>query len=260
MTAMPSRSTLDPAFGFAPDRFVAKEVGFLVLAVLLHIFVAQSFPTTAQTPSDKPVVTEVELPPAPDPPPTAPPQEASAVAPSPATKPAVAAPPPAARAGALLTAKTAAPAGNEELVEFVTDPNGTSYGSGVVARGGTAERGEVGAALTHAQMPARTASAGDGLTPNANLSRRATLDEPNACAGSYPTDANVDSGSVTLTVVVRGDGVVTTASVLSETPANQGFGHAARTCIVRKRFTPALDRAGNAVATSTTLKVGFVRR
>jgi protein TonB len=64
---------------------------------------------------------------------------------------------------------------------------------------------------------------------------------------------------VTLTVVVRADGGVSSASVVSESPAGQGFGKAARACIQRKRFEPSLDRSGTAVAAATTIKLRFVR-
>jgi TonB family protein len=162
-----------------------------------------------------------------------------------------------------LTAKNDTPsAKNEELVDFVTDPNGTSYGSGVVARGGTADDGEKGATVKGVGSAAARAAAappGGGLVAAADLSRRATLNEPNACAGFYPSEADADSGAVTLTLVVRADGVVASSAVLSESPAGQGFGKAARSCLQNKRFEPSLDRAGNAVAAATTLKVRFVR-
>ncbi len=147
-------------------------------------------------------------------------------------------------------------------MDFVTDPAGTTYGSGVVARGGTAEHGEHGAtAASVGSAPVRTATAPptDGLVAAANLSRRATLNERDACAGFYPSEANVDSGAVTLTVVVRADGAVSSSSVLSESPVGQGFGKAARACLQKKRFEPSLDRAGTAVAAATTFKLRFLR-
>src|SRR5450432_1879162 len=54
--------------------------------------------------------------------------------------------PAAARAGALVTAKADAPASQQPApVDFTTDPNGTSYGGGVVAVGGKADFGAKGA-------------------------------------------------------------------------------------------------------------------
>jgi protein TonB len=107
--------------------------------------------------------------------------------------------------------------------------------------------------------PVAVAPAGDGLTAAADLSRRASLSEANACAGFYPSEASADSGTVALTLVVRADGAVTSAAVVSESPAGQGFGLAARACLQRKRFEPSLDRAGKAVAAATTIRVRFVR-
>ena len=87
-------------------------------------------------------------------------------------------PPAAARAGALHTAAPdAAPAQQtEEAVDFTTDPNGKSYGGGVVAVGGTAALGAAGARVSPvagiaAQAPP-TPRGGDGLTPVSDLSRK----------------------------------------------------------------------------------------
>jgi protein TonB len=132
----------------------------------------------------------------------------------------------------------------------------------VVARGGTADRGERGATVNGASgAPARVVQAppGDGLVTAANLSRRATLGEANPCAGYYPSEADDDTGVVTLTLVVSADGVVASSAVIEETPKGQGFGKAARACLQRKRFEPSLDRGGKAVAAATTLRVRFVR-
>ena len=162
-----------------------------------------------------------------------------------------------------MTAKESAPSAKDELVDFVTDPAGSTYGSGVVARGGTAEHGERGATAAgvgSTPVPVRAAAPPqDGLVAAANLSRRAALNERDACAGFYPSEAEVDSGAVTLTVVVRADGGVSSASVVSESPVGQGFGKAARACLQKKRFEPSLDRSGTAVAAATTIKLRFVR-
>lgn len=259
------RSTLDLAFAFGRGRAPGREAAFLVLALAVHGAVTFAVRAAPVAVVEAPKVTEVELPPPPPPepekvtPPPEPPKDEAV----PAAKPSSAPPPQAARAGALVTAKDDRPsAKNEELVDFVTDPNGTSYGSGVVARGGTADHGERGATVKgvgSAPAPVVSAPPSDGLVAAANLSRRATLNEANACAGYYPSEADADSGAVTLTLVVRADGAVTSAAVLSETPAGQGFGKAARACLQNKRFEPSLDREGKAVAAATTIKVRFVR-
>lgn len=262
--ATSSRSMLDLAFAFGAGRAAGREVGFLLLALALHgaVTLAVASAPTAVVESTK--VTEVELPPPPEPEkaPPPPPEEPKDEPQQAARSIAAPAPPQAARAGALVTARSDTPSKNEELFEFVTDPNGTTYGSGVVQRGGTADRGERGATAkgtsTSAAPPAAAPSEGE-LVAAANLSRRATLNEANACAGFYPSEADADSGAVTLTLIVRADGAVTSSSVVSETPQGQGFGKAARACLQKKRFEPSLDRAGNPVAAATTIKVRFVR-
>jgi protein TonB len=258
-------NSLDLAFGFDAGRTKGRALGFIGLALALHGGLAFAVRGAPHPAPEVTMVTEVELPPPPPPP-----EPAKVAAPepeeseAPTAKPTAAPPPQAARAGALLTAKESAPsAKNDELVDFVTDPGGTSYGSGVVARGGTADHGAHGASAAGVgSTPAPTRAAappGDGLVLAANLSRRATLNEPDACAGFYPSEADVDSGVVTLTVVVRADGNVTSTAVLSETPSGQGFGKAARACLQRKHFEPSLDRAGNVVAAATSIRLRFSR-
>lgn len=261
------RSSLDLAFGFDGGRARGRGPAFVLLALALHgglALVARGAPPRVAEVAN---VTEVELPPPappePEPEKVSVPEPEEPAAPV-ATRTAAQPPPQAARAGALLTAKESAPsAKNDELVDFVTDPNGTSYGSGVVARGGTADhgaRGATAAGVGTAPAPrAVAAPPGDGLVAPENLSRRATLNERDACAGFYPSEADADSGAVTLRVIVRADGVVSSSSVTSETPAGQGFGKAARACLQKKRFEPSLDRAGTPVAAATTLKLRFVR-
>ena len=96
----------------------------------------------------------------------------------------------------------------------------------MVARGGTADHGERGATAAgvgSVPVPVAAPPGTDGLVAAANLSRRAALHEANACAGFYPSEADADSGAVTLTLVVRADGGVSSASVVSEIPGGTGI-------------------------------------
>jgi hypothetical protein len=52
---------------------------------------------------------------------------------------------------------------------------------------------------------------------------------------------------------------VQSARVVGETPAGQGFGGAARACMMSKHFTPALDKSGAVAATSLRVNVRFRR-
>lgn len=244
-----------------------------VIATLAHAAFAFGTHVERRAVTPPPVVTEIELA-RPDPPPEPPkPPEEKAPEPdapvAPAARTTAAAPAPAAaRAGALLTAKEPdkpVPAADAP-VDFVTDPNGTSYGGGVVAKGGTADFGVAGAkANGTGTTPAPAAPAapvgprGDAVTPASNLSRAARLSEPDACRGFYPGSATADEATATIAVVVRPGGEVLSASVISESPAGQGFGAAARTCLSGKRFSPALDKEGTAVTAATTVRVRFSR-
>ena len=204
--------------------------------------------------------------PEPEPPPPVP-EEAPPEAPKSApVNAAAAAPPAAARAGALHTAAPdAAPAQQtEEAVDFTTDPNGKSYGGGVVAVGGTAAFGAAGARVSPVAgnaplAPPVARPAGDGLTPAANLSRKPRLPGSDPCRGFFPVSAQDDAGDVAVMVTIAKSGRVSNTQLLSESPRGQGFGAAARTCLASQSFIPALDREGNAAATAIRVNLRFSR-
>ncbi|MFO0659972.1 MAG: hypothetical protein U0165_09105 [Polyangiaceae bacterium] len=261
---------------FYPKRESAVLQGAcLFVAALFHAALVVSSPERAPA-SPQPIVTEIDLaPPKPIEPPPEPPkpvvEEPRAAAPTPQERPTVstkvAAGPAAARAGALLTlpADAAKSDSKEAPVEFVTDPNGQSYGGGVVARGGTADFGARGAQVTPTTPRAAEPTAGsaarkaDDVVAAADLSAQAKLTANDACRGYFPSGAESDNAVVALALVVRSDGRVGTATVLSESPASQGFGAAARTCMLASRFSPGLDKGGMAVTSATTIRVRFTR-
>lgn len=209
--------------------------------------------------------TEVELlaPPPPPPaavppPPTAAPAEPDKVvlpraaraprAPRPAAP--VEPPPPAAAAPLRLAEESAKV--SSEPVRFVSDPNGASFGYGVVARGGSG----TGAG---ASAPAAEPSRGGSDAQPGSLSRPPRLEEREPCRGFFPQSARVDRGEVSLKVRVERDGTVRSLTVEREEPLGQGFGFAARDCLRSKRFSPALDRAGQSVAVTAPISVRFSR-
>jgi hypothetical protein len=59
--------------------------------------------------------------------------------------------------------------------------------------------------------------------------------------------------------VIGKSGQVSNANVVSESPTGQGFGAAARRCMLDQVFVPALDRDGNAAATALNVNVKFSR-
>jgi hypothetical protein len=169
-----------------------------------------------------------------------------------------------AQAARLLTAKPdALPEQSNEPVDFVSDPNATTYGGGVVAIGGTAAFGKAGARAVAAQGDAIEAGpkkpAGDGLVAAGDLSRAPRLNESDPCRGFFPQSANDDSAQASVLLVIGKSGAVSSARVVAENPRGQGFGAAARACMLSKRFVPALDRAGLAAATSLRVNVRFSR-
>jgi outer membrane biosynthesis protein TonB len=170
-------------------------------------------------------------------------------------------PPPAARAGAVLTAPpdpTPAPAAAEPF-DFTSDPNSHVYGSGVVAVGGTAQHGLAGARVGGTGTAPVRPPTGNGLTAAADLSRKPRLSEADPCRGFFPDSARDDVAAVVVRVVIGKDGKVSVADVVSESPTGQGFGAAARRCMLDQVFLPALDRAGNNAATALNVNVKFSR-
>jgi periplasmic protein TonB len=206
--------------------------------------------------------TDPEPPPplAPDPEPAELPPDPVARAPTKmAPRPAANPPPRAAprgAVGALLT--TGETADSADPVAFLSDPNGDVYGSGVVARGGRAAEGSrllPGPAV--AEAPRQNTA--DVVTPAADLTRAPSLDAADACRGFFPTEAAVDTAKVDLIVIVQANGRVASVSIAGESPAGEGFGAAARACLLSQRFTPGKSRAGRAVAASASVRLHFTR-
>jgi protein TonB len=205
--------------------------------------------TPPPRPPPPPEAKEPEPPQTPEPAPkAAPPKAAQNRAPAPAA------------AGKLLTADPSA--AGDAPVDFVIDPNGGAYGFGVVARGGSTERRE-GIAAPIPTTPVAVSSAqavkSDGLTPAADLSEKPRLVSDDPCKGYYPSEALVDSAAAVVRVIVESDGRTRTVQLVSETPAGQGFGNAARNCLRTQRWSPARDHDGKAVPTATTFRVRFHR-
>jgi hypothetical protein len=73
-----------------------------------------------------------------------------------------------------------------------------------------------------------------------------------------PGTAAIDSATVSLRVTVEPDGTASNASILSD--PGRGFGPAARTCVVGRRYAPALDRNGTPMLAFGIVWVSFVRR
>lgn len=249
---------------------VGRGLGALLVALLGHgALVALALEQEAPPPRLV-ATTDVELlpppapPPAPEPEPTpeaSPPRGAqpasAALAPTRPTRSHVrrAAPPPPASAAPLRTIDEAVPAA-EEPVRFVTDPHGAAFGVGAVAQGGTAASAPRDAAASAAEL---VSARGQGSSSAPVLSRAPRLGESDPCRGYFPERARVDQAEVALRVRVERDGRVQDVAIAREHPAGQGFGSAARACLLAKRFTPALDRQGREVAVVSPVTVRFSR-
>jgi outer membrane biosynthesis protein TonB len=248
-----------------PTSLALRYVGSAVLAALCHAWLAW-FASRAELPGRAAltIVSEVSLapPPAPAPPPpppepVAPPVAAEPKAASrPRAAPKPAAEPRAASAAPLLTANESAPE-PEAPVRFVTDPNGTAFGFGSVARGGTAREG------TGSSTAPVAPTAPPPVDPDAPfrgaLGRPPKLDAFDPCRGFFPRSAQVDRGDAAVRVIVAADGRVRNVAVVAERPAAQGFGPAARACLLATRFEPALDTSGRAVVAVAPITVKFSR-
>ena len=158
-----------------------------------------------------------------------------------------------ARAAPLRTVAETAPSA-EEPVRFVTDPNGSAFGYGMVARGGTGTAG-----LPGPVVPVAARGTGPSQGPEPGLSRPPSLGESDPCRGFFPARAQVDRGEVALKVRVEADGSVRSVAIAREAPLGHGFGFAARDCLLSKRFSPALDVAGRPVAVLSPVTVKFSR-
>jgi protein TonB len=236
----------------------------VLVALGAHLGFALWAPDSAAVRAPPPAPVEVEFaPPPPPPPPEA--AKPEPPAPSPAPRPAAPkvnlAPPPAARAGAVRTVEPAPqdPTPSEPF-DFTSDPRSASFASGVVAVGGTGDHGLAGAQLGGRGTEARHEPPhGDGLTAASDLSQTPKLRVADPCRGFFPSAAHDDVATAVVRLVVTPSGGVTSASVLSETPSGQGFGAAARACMLEQKLNPALDRQGRPAATAVNVNVRFSR-
>jgi TonB family protein len=237
----------------------------LLLAAAAHLGFGLWAPEHAPAARPAPRAVEVEFTqrePPPPPPAPVPEPEPPEPAAAPVRVAKVAAPPPAAKAAAVMTAAPSAPEPepSAEAFDFTSDPTSTAFSSGVVAVGGTGTHGLAGAQLGGTgKEPLRAPAQSDGLTAAGDLSQSPRLRNADPCRGFFPAQAQDDVATALVRVVVSRDGVASSVSVLSESPKGQGFGAAARTCMLEQRFSPALDRKGNAAATAVNVNVRFSR-
>jgi periplasmic protein TonB len=160
------------------------------------------------------------------------------------------------------------PKSKDDPYTFETDPEGKEFAGGTSQMGGGDKPGAPGAVASGAPGGTGTGEAKKGPlsappppppAPTVDLSKAPMLNEPNACKGFFPADADDDAATVQVLITVQSTGAVTAATVLKEDPKGQGFGKAARTCLLSKKFAPGLDKLGNPAASTTTVNLRFVR-
>jgi len=239
----------------AYDRALSLDRGgssalFAVVALAAHCAVGSLLARHARAATNEPPAppTEVEFVAPPDPPkPVAVPvpeevREDRVAVPTTAGRPARAAP---ARAAAVVTAAGAPNDGDP--VTFFADASGTAYA-----------QGPSGPATTGAAPTARPPTPSAAPPKKQQTMTPPRLVETNPCRGFFPTHADDDTATVTMLVEVQPNGRVTTALVVAESPLGQGFGVAARTCMLSRRFVAATED-GVEVAAKATVNVHFSR-
>jgi protein TonB len=98
------------------------------------------------------------------------------------------------------------------------------------------------------------------VLPGADRSRKPALAGDHEWRCPFPSEADsagIDAAVVALRVDVTAAGGVRNVSI--ESDPGHGFGYEARRCALTQRWTPALDRDGNAVDGGAVIRVRFER-
>ncbi len=165
--------------------------------------------------------------------------------------------PSAAQAGQTLTAPETDSPPEPAMADFtLVQGEGGAYVGGTTAAKGesqTAVRGRArnGPSTTKAAA-APTAKAANTVAPKGPDRSRPARPANGAwsCSHLFPSDPGAPNfASVMILVTVREDGSPRSIQVMSD--PGFGFGAAARTCALSQRYTPALDRNGNAITSVT---------
>ncbi len=200
-----------------------------------------------------------------DPPPPPPPEQKddSPPPPPPPTPEAKDTPPPPpapAEAGKILAANpdNQAPL---DLTNTFVQGTGDSYAGGVTQATGTSKV----AVHTQAVSP-RGVPGGRGPVRPQQAVAAANLSRPIQLAGSsewhcpFPPEADadqIDEAAAVVSVTVGPSGRPQRVTIVQD--PGHGFGREARACALRESYSPALDRAGNAVVAAKSFRVRFER-
>jgi protein TonB len=173
-------------------------------------------------------------------------------------------PPTPAQAAKVLTA----PARDDEPLDltgqgFVTG-DGSGPGYGMVSAAGTGDKPTFNTAANLKGKPGGTGTGAPAAPPppvGPDLSKPPGLIGGTGWSCPFPPEADVDGvdqAIASIVVTVRPDGTPLSVKVVID--PGHGFGRAARLCALGRRFSPALDRAGQPItSTSAPIKVRFTR-
>ena len=236
--------------------------GWVVAATVVHFGALVSLSLRAAAEASSPAPTEIDIAPLVEAPPREEPtntQAAPVAAQPPTVAPKTIAPRPVAKAAAMVVVNDPAKA-SDDPISFPDDPDGDEPGVGIVAKNGSAKAATAPPAPSATTPPRPVAPPASAAPPAiVNLSRKPSLSEANACKGFFPAAADDDEAVVSLEVSVRASGEVAAVTVVAETPRGQGFGAAARSCLLTRRFMPALDANGQPTPAATPIRVHFAR-
>ncbi|WP_437894823.1 energy transducer TonB [Sorangium sp. So ce124] len=178
---------------------------------------------------------------------------ARAAAPAAARAPAAtAAPPPPAQAGQVALAENAA--APLDFTGFdIAVGRGGRYAGGVTSSAGTSAQAVNAARVDPSAPPERRQGGTSRARPVGQPAREWN------CLWPREADAlSVDEQTVVIRTVVRSDGTVASAELLSD--PGYGFGQMSLACARKQRFLPAADEGGQPItATSPPIRVRFTR-
>ncbi|WP_437295304.1 energy transducer TonB [Sorangium sp. So ce426] len=162
------------------------------------------------------------------------------------------APPPPAQAGQVALAENAA--APLDFTGFdIAVGRGERYAGGVTSSAGTSAQAVNAARVDQSAPPERRQGGPSRARPVGQPAREWN------CPWPREADAlSVDEQTVVIRTVVRPDGTVTSAELLSD--PGYGFGQMSLACARRQRFLPAADEGGQLItATSPPIRVRFTR-
>ena len=215
---------------------------------------------------------EQEKPKEPDPPPAPEPEPAPRMAPAPTNAPPPKDdpydPPPAAAEATKILTKEPDP---NEILDMtdrgIASGEGAGVGYGQVAGAGTAKGPTFDPNAKVGGVPGATGTGPPRAPPppppptGPDRSRAPTLVGGTSWNCPFPPEADaeqIDQARAVISVTVRPDGSALSVKVVSD--PGHGFGRAARLCALGRRYTPALDRTGTPITSTTPpITVRFTR-